>query len=168
MTNCKAILKIGDYTSESFNITHGTPQGSPLSPILSALYTANLLHSVKQWEHSDLTMYVDDRAIYATSRMMTAAAIKACECFHAVLEWLYRNGLDANLAKTELMTFKKRSTNRNLIGDTTQGLQYTDPVHGPSNITAASTIRYLGIYLDRDLSWKNHVDIMANRACSIV
>ena len=89
MTNRKAILKIGDYTSESFLITHGTPQGSPLSPILSALYTTNLLRSAKQWEHSDLTMYIDDGAIYATSRTMNAAAMKAQECFHTVLEWLY-------------------------------------------------------------------------------
>jgi len=163
MTNRKAILKIGDYTSESFNITHGTPQGSPLSPILSTLYTANLLHSVKQWKHSDLTMYVNDGAIYATSRTMNAATMKARERFHAVLEWLYRNSLDTDPAKTELMTFKKRSANRNLIGDTTQGLRYTDPVHGPSNITAATMIRYLGIYLDHDLSWKNHVDIMCHR-----
>jgi hypothetical protein len=77
MTNCKAILKIGEYTSESFLITHGTPQGSPLSPILSALYTANLLNTAKQWEHSNLTMYVNDGAIYATSRTMNAATMKA-------------------------------------------------------------------------------------------
>jgi hypothetical protein len=73
------------------------------------LYTANLLHSAKQWEHSDLTMYVDDGAIYATSCMTNAAAMKARERFHAVLEWLYRNGLDADPAKTELVTFKKQS-----------------------------------------------------------
>jgi hypothetical protein len=72
--------------SESFNITHRILQGSPLSPILSALYAANLLNTAKQWEHSDLTMYVDDRAIYATSCTMNAAAMKAYDCFHNVLE----------------------------------------------------------------------------------
>jgi hypothetical protein len=96
---------------------------------------------------------------------MNTAAMKARDRFYEVLEWLYRNGLDADPAKTELMTFKKRTTNRNLLGDTTQGLRYIDPIHSPSNITAASTLCYLGIYLDRNLSWKNHVDIMANCAC---
>jgi hypothetical protein len=111
MTNHKAILKIEDYMSKPFHIIHGTPQGSPLSSILSALYTANLLNTAKQWEHSDLTMYINDRAIYTTSRMMNAAAMKARDRFHDVLEWLYWNGLDTNLAKTELMMFKKWSAN---------------------------------------------------------
>jgi hypothetical protein len=66
------------------------------------------------------------------------------------------------------MMFKKWSTNQNLLGDTTQGLRYIDPIHSPSNITAASTIWYLGIYLNHDLSWKNHMDIMANRTRSTI
>jgi hypothetical protein len=163
MRNRKAILKIGDYTSETFNITHGTPQGSPLSLILSMIYTANLLKTSKQWEHSDLTMYVDNGAIYVTSQTMNAAATKACDRFHEVLAWLHRNGLDADPAKTELMTFKKRTANCDLIGDTTLGLRYIDLIHGPSNITATNSLRYLGIYLNRHLSWDNHVNIMANR-----
>jgi hypothetical protein len=48
--------------------------------------------------------------------------MKARDRFHEVLAWLYRNGLDADPAKTELMTFKKRTANRDLMGDTTLGL----------------------------------------------
>jgi len=112
-------MKIGDYMSKSFNITYGTLQGSLLSSILSALYTANLLNTTKQWEHSNLTMYVDNEAIYATLRMINAAAIKARNCFYDILEWLYWNGLEANLAKTKLIIFKKWSANQNLLGDMT-------------------------------------------------
>jgi hypothetical protein len=89
MTNCKAIIKKGDYMSKSFNITHRTPQRSPLSPILSALYITNLLNTAKQWEHSDLTMCINNRAIYTTSHTINMAAIKARDHFHNVLEWLY-------------------------------------------------------------------------------
>jgi hypothetical protein len=99
---------------------------------------------------------------------MNAAAIKACDRFHEVLAWLYQNGLDTDPAKTELMTFKKWTANRNLMEDTTLGLRYVDPVHGPSNITATNSLQYLGIYLDRHLSWDNHVSIMANRTCSTI
>jgi hypothetical protein len=71
---------------------------------------------------------------------VNAAAIKARDRFYEVLAWLYRNGLDADPAKTELMTFKKRTANRDLVGDTTLGLRYVDPVHGPSNITATNSL----------------------------
>jgi hypothetical protein len=107
MTNHKAIIKIGDYTFKSFNIIYRTPQGSLLSLILSTLYTTNLLNTTKQWEHSDLTMYIDNRAIYTTSYTMNMAAIKAHNRFHNILEWLYWNSLEANPAKIELMMFKK-------------------------------------------------------------
>jgi hypothetical protein len=86
MTNYKAIMKIEDYISESFNITHRTSQRSLLSPILSALDTTNLLNTAKQWEYSDLTMYSDDGAIYATLHTMNMAAMKACDRFYDILE----------------------------------------------------------------------------------
>jgi hypothetical protein len=104
-------LRIGDYTSKLFSITHGTLQGSLLSPILFTLYTANLLNIAKQWKHSDLTIYINNRAIYATSCTMNMAATKAYNCFYKVLTWLYQNGLDSDLAKTKLMTLKKQSAN---------------------------------------------------------
>jgi hypothetical protein len=50
--------------SEPFNILNGTPQGSPLSPVISALYMASLLEKASTWTHWDLTLYVDNRAIY--------------------------------------------------------------------------------------------------------
>jgi hypothetical protein len=164
----RVALKIGDYTSPLFDITHGTPQGSPVSPILSALYMANLLESMTQWEHSDLMMYVDDRAIYATSHTTSAAAHTAYTWFLSVLDWLHHNGLVADLVKTELKFFTKRAANPDITGGLIQGLQYHDPLHGDSHITTVHSLRYLGFFLDDTLSWHNHIHILANRACSTI
>jgi hypothetical protein len=80
-------LQIGDHTSDPFPINNGTPQGSPLSPI-SALYTASLLNIAKTWVHKDLTLYMDDGAIYATLATTMAATEAALDGYKEVLGWL--------------------------------------------------------------------------------
>ena len=91
LTGRTAGLQIGDRTSEIFEIGNGTLQGLPLSPILSALYTLPLLDITERWTHKDLTLYVDDGAIYATSATMMAAAAKAHEGLMQSITWLAHN-----------------------------------------------------------------------------
>src|SRR5216683_7829164 len=104
-----ASLKVGSHISSSFDITNGMPQGSPLSPILSALYTASLLELAETWKHWDLTLYVDDGAILAISATAaTATEFKLAIASNEIsLKWLSDNGLSADPAKTKLMTFTK-------------------------------------------------------------
>jgi hypothetical protein len=86
-------LKIGTYESLPFPILNRTPQGSPLSPTLSVIYTSSLLEASEQWTHCDLSMYVNDGAIYAVSATTAAAALRACNYYMEVLKWLDNNGL---------------------------------------------------------------------------
>ena len=71
------------------------------------LYTASLLNIAKTWVHKDLTLYMDDGAIYATSATTMAATEVALKGYKKVLGWLCTNGLDADLNKTKLMTFTR-------------------------------------------------------------
>ena len=81
--------------STTFNITHGMPQGSPLSSILSVLYTSPLLTLTEQWTHCDLTMYVDNGMIYAMSATPNATAMSTIHGLELALSWLHCNGLIA-------------------------------------------------------------------------
>jgi hypothetical protein len=78
----EASIRIGDYTSKLFPILGGTPQGSPLSPILLALYTSSLLEMAKQWDHSNLSLYVNDGTIYSVSRTLKATTEQAMGYCH--------------------------------------------------------------------------------------
>ena len=164
-----ATLRGGGHVSDPFEITSGTPQGSPLSPILSAMYTANLLEMTSTWSLRDLTMYVDDGAIYATSATVKGATESAAEGYAQVLNWLYRNGLTADPEKCELMTFTHSRADLKKTGQPVLGINYTDPIHGPQHIgVAKEPIRYLGLYIDPKLNWQHHVQIMANRGRSTI
>jgi retron-type reverse transcriptase len=56
LTKRRATMMIGEFESSEFPLTHSTPQGSPLSPILSALFTSPLLSIADSWEHRDLML----------------------------------------------------------------------------------------------------------------
>jgi len=125
-----------------------------------------LLTTVAKWEHSDLLLYIDNSAIYATSTTKHAATLTATKRYEEVLQWLHRNGLQADLAKMGLMTFSKKKSTQ--AGGCTIGARYTNPITGPQHVTTVNQLQFLGVFLQRDLNWMLHVKIMANHVRSTI
>jgi Reverse transcriptase (RNA-dependent DNA polymerase) len=86
------------------------PQGSPLSPILSALTTSPLLHRSLDFADGDLTLYIDNGCLYASGPTFISALNKVTRLFVTVLSLLRHMGLKADPDKTELMFFHPRIT----------------------------------------------------------
>lgn len=55
----------GCISSEDIDLEMGTPQGSPVSPVLSIIYASPLLHLARCWMDAAFSMYVDDGNIFA-------------------------------------------------------------------------------------------------------
>jgi hypothetical protein len=100
-------LRFNGRNSDSFDFTVGTPQGSPVSPVLSIIYTAPLLHKMKSQANPTLGMYIDDGVIFACSKAWRLVENALRDSYSSCIEWLARVGLNAELEKTELIFFKK-------------------------------------------------------------
>jgi Reverse transcriptase (RNA-dependent DNA polymerase) len=105
MTDRSARLSFNNHLLPSFCPSIGTPQGSPLSPILLALTTLPLLQESLDFDSMDLTLYVNDRCIYGFGPTFISAMAKVVQSFETVLHLLRCMGLKVDFDKTEVMFF---------------------------------------------------------------
>ena len=96
-------------------------------------------------------MYADDTTIYASCVSTAKLYAKVNNDLTRVRDWLLANKLSLNVTKTEYMflttTFKLSNLGRDF------------PVKiGNNYVKRVQTTKYLGIHLDENLKWNEHVD----------
>jgi Reverse transcriptase (RNA-dependent DNA polymerase) len=160
-----ASLSFNNYTHDPADLSFGTPQGSPLSPILSALYTAPLLSLLNASDPSPFTsfqLYVDDGCITASGETYRSAAGKAAAAYERAASWLFENGLRLDCNKTDFMCFCGRHSEAR-FGPVLSRIALRDPFNGEFPVPASPVVRYLGVFFTPTLDWRKHVTIMASR-----
>ncbi|RAL59878.1 hypothetical protein DID88_000505 [Monilinia fructigena] len=124
LQECKVMVRLKDaYTDES-RVQCGTPQGSPLSPVLYMLYLAELLNQDQALRFG----YADDIALYRIG-----------------------NTLEENV--TAITQDASRTCPEAVISPTLT-IQPTTSAPGD---TKQPALRWLGVWLDRKLTFKRHI-----------
>ena len=132
-------------TSGYLGVNIGVPQRFILGPVLFLLYIDDITKMFNSGEVA-VTMYADDTSFLVSARNDTSLRVECSEVVEKAVGWFCRNSLHLNFDKTSYIRFhpyQKRTT----------GLQIGTERW---SIAPAESIKFLVLYLDEHLDFKNH------------
>lgn len=134
-------VKINSDTSNMYEINSGVPQGSILGPVLYLIFTADLP------THASTTTatYADDTAILSTHENQDSASDRLQHHLNLIEKWLRQWRIKVNTDKSVQVTFTLRRK-------TCPPVKLCDV-----EITQSDDAKYLGMHLDRRLTWCKHI-----------
>lgn len=147
----KIVVDVDGSRSAFKVVTVGVGQGTILGPLLYLIYI-NDIGELKL--EGTLNMYADDTAIFyfGKNRALNKDAMSRDV---AQIEEFYRiNRLSLNLAKTQYINFEARRS----AHSTKESINISN-----TNIEEADTVKYLGLTLDRCLSWRQHIQSVVRK-----
>lgn len=123
-------------------IQASVPQGSVLGPFLYVLYTRDLPRT----EGTVIATFADDTAILSKHHDPTTASNNLQLYLNELQKWLNTWRIRVNESKSVHVTFTTRVATCPPVALNNQLIPQND------------NVRYLGIHLDRKLTWKQHIE----------
>ena len=151
----KQYVSINGHNSDLLTVKCGVPQGSVLGPLLFLIYI-NDLHIVS----SKLKFYLfaDDGNIYFEDKNLLNLVKIVNKELKFVMKWLSANKLSLNVGKTNFIIF--HSTSIKIPSDITIKI-------GKKPINRVKFIKFLGVLLDENISWKQHLNELSKKLARI-
>jgi hypothetical protein len=141
-------VKLENNFSNYHNLHAGVPQGSLLGPVLFLLYINDIPLPIGM----KIALYADDTAIMTRSIRARALAPRLQQALVNINEYFLKWKIKINAGKTEAIIFSKKLART----DTNIHFQGKD-------IEWKNSVKYLGVHLDRKLTFSHHITQAANK-----
>jgi Reverse transcriptase (RNA-dependent DNA polymerase)/Endonuclease-reverse transcriptase len=147
----QSFVYAGQQTS-CFPVYCSVPQGSVLGPVEFTVYTEDITELLIRHETRS-HLYADDTQLYASCRPedMEAVITRMSNCVADVAVWCASRRLQLNADKTEVIWFGSRA---NLAKIKARDCSVRV---GSESIKPSNAVRDLGVYLDEELTMKQHI-----------
>lgn len=147
LSNRRFFVTLAGKNSRWRNIRNGLPQGSVLAPMLFNIYTND--QPISTDNNIKHYVYADDSAIAVQKDSYEAVEAKLSKTLDRIGNYYRGNYLKPNPSKTNVCAFhlRNKQANRKLV------VKWEDV-----ELTHCSTPTYLGVTLDRALTYKTHCE----------
>ena len=146
-------VDVDNHLSSEFDIKSGVPQGSLIGPKIFNIY----IDDMPRLKNVETAVYADDRIYYTSSTDMDLMVLRLNDQLEATKDWCYKNRIKINADKSNSILFT-RSTK--------------DPPSPPEfngiPIPWVDNVDYLGIRLDKKLSFSKHATKVRNKATGAI
>ena len=132
------------------------PQGSVLGPLLFILFINDVTFQISPG--SSLSLFADDMTLFCTILTVEDYWILQCDVT-AVATWISDNNLSLQPAKCcSMIISRKRSCTM------------PPPIIfvGDCPLAKVSSVRYLGVQTNSNLSWSTHINSLCNKARRLI
>jgi hypothetical protein len=149
-------LKFNGFTSDSIRTPAGTPQGSPLSPMLYMYYNDDLL-DIPEPQHLSLG-FIDDVAYGVQGLTDTGNAEKLRAMLEKVEEWWIKHDTQFEKSKYLLVHFTRSNS-----WSTSASIEITGTTIKPIN-----EAWYLGVIFNKQLRFREHMQYVVKKGTKFV
>lgn len=148
-------LNTQTINSECVDVDIGVPQGSILGPVLFIIYL-NDLDKISTNIH--FTIYADDTSLIISDKVCQQLTQKCNVSLKILHEWFSENNLYLNSSKTHMVVFQNRQKQQQNLNVSLNNTQLESEDH----------VTFLGLQIDKFLTWKNHCTYLCSKLNSIV
>ena len=148
---------IGSTVSDKEEIVCGVPQGSVLGPLLFLSYVNDIYRCSQIF---DFYLFADDTNLLYSNKDLKDLETVVNEELIKVGDWLDANKLSLNTSKSNFVIFHPYQHKPNC---TIQLEIYNNDLKESVPLEQKTFVKYLGILIDNNLSWKYHIDYISSK-----
>ena len=146
-----ARVKLGGHLSNLVKLREGVPQGGVISPTLFVIFIDDIADQLTC--HIPRALHADDLAVWTSAEHATTVACRMQTALNSISSWAHEWMVTINKTKTEATMFSLSPKKE----------AFTLTIDG-QDVPHQETPTYLGVKLDRKLTWGPNISSMETKA----